>query len=114
MCTDNYLNIIPVFCRRIGIPNSEESRDSRFSAWLINNVLSKAPRVFWVADGTPAWDVDVGTCRGREATGGKGTEGTSIRSAFRKRHPVATRVTASVAAALSSTRQVASLQVNAC
>lgn len=73
-----------------------------------------------MADGTRAWDVDVETGwqvrDGRREYGVGGTS--SVVSALpRKRRPDATQLrpaTASVAVALSSTRQVASLQVNAC
>lgn len=91
MCADNYLNIIPVLWRKIGI---RKNRDSRFSARLINNVLSKAPGVFWVADGTLTRDVNVGSRRSRgEELQGECRENrrTSIRASC-KRRPVATQV----------------------
>lgn len=66
-----------------------------------------------VADGTRARDVSAGA--GGSRAGHAGSR--SVVYAPRKRRPDATQrrvATASVAAALSSTRQVASLQVNAC
>jgi len=62
-----------------------------------------------VADGTRAWDVNVGY-RMRVGYAGSRSVVPVVKGAATQRRVA----TASVAAALSSTRQVASLQVNAC
>lgn len=95
MCADNYLNIIPVLCRRIGIPNSEESRFAVLGSLIMYYRKLRESSGRWNTDvGCRCWDLS----RSGDSKKGKWNRTMSApggANASRKRCPVVTRVTAS-------------------